>query len=374
MQRLCLAIFTVLLALAGLHRIALADERVLQWDNGVADLFIHQEEMSHFVVFDAPAEWATTFPVEAMFYGKRYGDVGDIKGTVVVWGPQTEKTPQLAGRPNNMVIYSRQPFSLASVPEQPGWFTVPLTQLELPKHFAVSVFTFSTDERGVELGLTAETSAKSHSTSLKPEAITAEALAKLLARGKEVPGSIKLRDDGREWMLRIKVRPTLQQEEAFTSGQLTGDNYSYFDDGEAEGWLSVQKFGPMVHVTNSGKRTIDRVYVYAKAEGDWYNNDRAATVYILDSRYNIVSRAQLPYTRFTDIPSWGYVSLTKVKAPDEFYVLVAPNCRPKLSLLIGYDTSGANKASLFGTPGANLAWDIDAPYEKTNWMIRVKYK
>lgn len=374
MQRLCLAFIVALLALAGLPRLALADERLLQWDNGVADLFIHQESNSHFVVFDTPKEWATTFPVEAMFYGKRYGDVGDIKGTVIIWGPQTDKTPKLKDRPNTLVIYARQQFNLASVPEQPGWFTVPLQTLELPSHFAVSVFTYSTAERGVELGLTAETRSPSHSTSIKPEAITEDQLKKLLERGKELPGTVKLRDDGREWMVRIKVRPTLLQEEAFTSEQLTGDNFSCFDDGGAEGWLSVQKYGPMVRVVNNGKRSIDRVYVYAKAQGDWFNNDRAATVYILDARYKIISRVQLPYMRYTDIPSWGYVSFNKLTAPDEFYVLVAPNCRPKLSLLIGYDTSGANKASMFGAPGANLAWNIDAPYEKTNWMIRVQYK
>ena len=374
MQRLSLAIFTVLLALTGFSRFALADERVLQWDNGVADIFIHQESNSHMVLFDAPKEWATTFPVEAMFYGKRYGDVGNITGVVVIWGPQTEETAKLANRPDNLVIYSRQPFKLSSVPEQPGWFTVPLQTLELPPHFAVSVFTYSTAERGVELGLTGETSAKSHSTSIKPEAVNADMLKKLIEKGKDVPGTIKLRDDGREWMLRIKVRPTLLQEEAFTSEQLTGEDFVGFDDGSVDGWLSVQKFGPMLHVSNSGKRSIDRIYVYAKAEGDWFNNDRAATVYILDARYNIVTRAQMPYTRFTDVPSWGYVSLSKAKIPEEYYVLVTPNCRPKLGLLIGYDTSGTNKASLFGTPGANLHWNVDAPFEKTNWMIRVKYK
>jgi hypothetical protein len=374
MLRLCLVMLAAVLALALMGRVAWADERVLQWDNGVADLFIHEGKTSHFVLFTSPKEWEKTFPVEVMFYAKRYGDVGNIKGTVVIWGPQTEKTAKVEDIPESLVIYSRQTFELAAVPEQPGWFTVPVETLELPKEFAVSVFTYSTDARGVELGLTGESANKSHSTSAKPEPVTMEALSKARDKGKPVEGGFKLRDDGREWMLRIKVRPSPQQEQAFTAEQLQGEDFSVFDDGGAEGWLSVQKNGPLLHVVNPGKRLIDRIYVYAKADGDWFNSTRAATVYILDSRFNIVSRSQLPYARYTGEPSWNYASFERTTAPKEFFVLITPNCRPNVGLLLGYDTSGKNNASLFGTPGAQLPWNIDAPNEKTNWMIRVKYK
>ncbi len=374
MLRLCLVMLAAVLALTVWGRVAWADERVLQWDNGAAELFIHEEQTSHFVLFNTPKEWEKTFPVEVLFYCKRYGDVGNIKGTVVIWGPQTEKTSKVDDVPESLVIYSRQPFALSAVPEQPGWFTVPVENMELPKEFAVSVFTYSTDARGVELGLTGESSASSHSTSAKPEPVTIEALKSARERDKALEGGFKVRDDGREWMLRIKVRPSPQQEEAFTAEQLQGEDFTGFDDGSAEGWLSVQKNGPLLHVVNPGKRQIERIYIYAKADGDWFNTDRAATVYILDSRYNIVSRAQLPYGRYTGEAGWNYASFERTTAPKEFFVLVTPNCRPKVGLLLGYDTSGKNSASFFGTPGAQLPWDIDAPNEKTNWMIRVKYK
>jgi hypothetical protein len=43
-------------------------------------------------------------------------------------------------------------------------------------------------------------------------------------------------------------------------------------------------------------------------------------------------------------------------------------------MLIGYDSSGANKSSSFGTPGAPKDWLTDAPQDSTNWMIRVEYE
>ena len=51
-----------------------------------------------------------------------------------------------------------------------------------------------------------------------------------------------------------------------------------------------------------------------------------------------------------------------------------PVSRPQLQMLIGYDSSGTNKASFFGDAGALQSWAIDAPEKKTNWMIRVEYR
>lgn len=340
MRTILLALVLALAATTMLTITAYADERVLQWDKGVAEIFIHQEQNSHFTLFKRPAEWEKTFSAEVMFYGKRYGEVGNITGTIVVWGPQTEKTAKLEDLPDSLVVYTRKNFKLADVPLEPGWVTIPIQVLELPEEFAVAIYTYSTAERGVEIGLTGESPEGSHSASAKPEPVSLADLKRAQDKGKELEGNVRLRSDGREWMIRIKVRPTLIQEEAFTSEQLNGDNFTGFDDGTAEEWLDIQKNGPLLHVTNAGKRQVDRIYVFGKVHGDWFNTDRAATVYILDNRYNIVSRGQLPYNRFTDQPSWAYVSFSRTTAPKEFYVLVTPNCRPKVGLLLGYDTSG----------------------------------
>jgi hypothetical protein len=374
MRTICFALILALAVTMMLAATAYADERVLQWDKGVADIFIHQEKNSHFTLFKTPAEWQKTFSVEVLFYGKRYGDVGDVTGTVVIWGPQTDKTVKMKDNPDSLVVYTRKNFRLADVPVDPAWVSIPIESLELPSEFAVAVYTYSNDKRGVELGLTAESYDTSHSASVRPEPVTLDELRKAEEKGKKIEGNVRLRSDGREWMIRLKVRPTLVKEEAFTSEQLTGDTFTKFDDGTAEEWLKIQKNGPMIYVSNPGKRQVDRIYVYGKVEGDWFNTDRSATVYILDSRFNIVSRGPLPYNRYTDEPSWSYASFTRTTAPKEFYVLVTPNCRPNVGLLLGYDISGSNQASLFGTPGAKLAWDVDAPFERTNWMIRIQYK
>ena len=107
---------------------------------------------------------------------------------------------------------------------------------------------------------------------------------------------------------------------------------------------------------------------------DWFNTDRSAGVYLLDARYGIVYRTALPFNRYTSTASWAYVSIPDIIVPEEFYVLVEPVSRPYLKLNIGYDSSGVNQASFFGTPGAMLNWATEAPEESTNWMIRVEYE
>ena len=73
---------------------------------------------------------------------------------------------------------------------------------------------------------------------------------------------------------------------------------------------------------------------------------------------------------------WGRegIELPDIVLPRTFYVVVEPVSRPQTQLLIGYDTSSANKASYFGSAGALHKWSIAAPEENTNWMIRVEYR
>jgi len=59
--------------------------------------------------------------------------------------------------------------------------------------------------------------------------------------------------------------------------------------------------------------------------------------------------------------------------PADYYALIEPISRPELSLLLGYDSSGENKGSEYGTVGAKFRWGVEAPEEKTNWMVRVRY-
>ena len=380
MQRLA---FTVLALTLVLTIIARADERIMQWDNGQADSFAHETTKGHYIHFTSPTDWEISFPVSVMFYGKRYGDVGERVGTIVIWGPQSSKTSKIEDSPESLVIYTRKQFPLKDVPTEPGWVTVQLDSVQLPKEFGVAIFTNSTEEAGVDIGLTAKSGMRSHSASTRPDAVSTEEIKEDAKKRPEPYGrpkpkpsksAIQLRSDGSEWLIRIKVRPTLEEMAMETSAELSGPGFAVYDDGTADGYVSVQKYGPMLHVRGVGRHKVDRVYLYAQAKGDWFNTDRAAGVYLLDSKFAIIYRAALPYNRYTNIPGWSYVSMNGIEVPGEYYVLIEPMSRPGIELLIGYDASGANQASEFGTVGARLGWGTDAPEEKTNWMIRVRYK
>ena len=194
-----------------------------------------------------------------------------------------------------------------------------------------------------------------------------------MPRAKPDATKIPFRVDAREWLIRIKIRPTPSTEEEVPQTELTAPNVAFFDDGSAEGFVTTQKYGTMVHFTGTQKHKVNRIYLYAKAEGDWFRTERSATVYLLDAKLAIIFRAQLAYKRFTSEPSWNYLDVPDAPVPGDYYVLVEPISRPELSLLIGYDSSGENKGSEYGTVGAKFRWGVEAPEEKTNWMIRVRY-
>jgi len=379
MAKVFAAIVGLALWLTGAAR---ADDRVLQWDDGVAEQFAWEQFNGHYIEFAVPSDWTFAFPVEVTFYGRRFGEVGERRGTVVIWGPQTDKTPHLKDLPNAPIVYGRKQFALSDVPSDGGWVTVPIDVFQLPPTFGVSVFTYSTDQAGVEIGLSKPTGHMSHSASLTPVGPAEDEEEKKpvlpqpsygMPKGKPDTSKIPFRIDAREWMVRIKIRPTPSAEAEVPLSELTAPNVAYFDDGNAEGFVTTQKYGMMVHFSTAQKHKVNRIYVYAKAQGDWFRTERGATIYLLDAKLAIVFRGQLPYKRFIHEPSWNYLDVPDVVVPADYYALIEPISRPELSLLLGYDSSGENKGSEYGTVGAKFRWGVEAPEEKTNWMVRVRY-
>jgi hypothetical protein len=328
---------------------AFAEEGLLSWDNGTALGMEGLQFEGHYIHFDKPAGWDHIFPVEASFYGQRYGDVGATRGTLTIWGPQSEKTRKLEDAEAGWVIYYRKQFQLADVPEQPGWVTLPLDTVELPDKFAVTVFTYSGADSGIKLGVAPGSSGSSHSCSVAP---------KQMEKGE---GELAFRLDGGEWMLRIQVRSTLDPEVSLTSEQLAGSGFSHYDDGSSDGFVTFQRFGPLVRISSPHGRTVKRVYLYGKVEGDWFNTTRSAAVFLLDSRLKIIDRQALPYKNYTNEPAWHYIAFNSVPVPDDFYVLVEPASRSKVKLWLGYDGSGSNNASYFGTVGAFKTGAVKRP-------------
>jgi hypothetical protein len=356
------AVGIIIAALASLP--ALAAEQVLSYGSGVADSFEKLSTEAHYISFATPEGWLDTFPSEIQIYGRRYGDVSNVKGNIVLWGLAPKPAPGIKPDPDAppLVIVGRQQFDLAAAPEQAGWFTVALEPVKLPNVFIATIYTFSTDARGLEIGLSAKNRERGHSAALKPE----EAAAK--GKGPQ------MRRDGREWLVRIKVRNQLSAASVLTSADLSGENFAANDDGTVEGFDTDQKYGMMVRFHTDSPRKVKAVYAYCKLAGNWFNVTRQAGVWLMNDRWGILNHQLMEYGQYTNVESWGSVDFPGIEVSGDYYILIEPMSRPEAELLIGYDSSSENKGSLYGTAGAVMTWGSDAPEEASNWMIRVEYE
>lgn len=343
--------------------VAQAEMRTLKWDSGEADSLEYHEELAHFIMFFKQADWDKTFSRELQVFGQRYGDVQEHLISVVLVGEQSERFRVWEDKPDSLIIFSSVQFPMSSIPEEPGWFSIPLELVDLPEYYYIGIFSRSTEDFGVKIGKTSTANKPSYSSSAKPGNIDKDETARL-----------KTLEEGGNWMMRMGVSPTPREVKPITSAELTGGGFDVFDDGEAEGFSVFQKGGPCIYIINQKRKRIKRIYVYAQVDGDWYNTERKSAVFLLDSRRRIIDKEQLPYTRFSNEPSWNYVSFGGLKVPKEFYVLIEPFSRPGLGLEIGYDLSTTNQGSDFGTVGAIYDWPLEIPQATTNWMIRVEYQ
>ena len=263
-------------------------------------------------------------------------------------------------------MLARNQFMLADIPEDGGWITVGVAPVALGSEFAVAIYTYSSEERGVMLGLAPTTGEGSQSGTFRmtkvktPDEIT-------------TTDHYTWRGGTMDWMIRARVSSTVSPADEVDTSAIEGPGYAYFDDGSAEGFYSSQKNGPLVRFSNDGGRVVDEVYVHAHLVGDWFETDRAASVYLLDRDMRILQRKRLKYSEYATEPSWGLVTFDSIAVTADFYVLVEPVSRPDVQMLIGCDESGENHSSLWGTAGSLLAWGTEAPEESANWMVRVHY-
>jgi hypothetical protein len=348
----------------GLVAAAQAEEKTLSRDTGSPTEYVQLDQDAHYISLESPADWKAVFSEAVSFYGQRYGDVKGLKGTVVFWVPATP--PKIATHNKNLgplkLLFTKE-FDLSSVPDHPGWVEIPVDAQPLPHFFAVSLYTYSNDQRGVKValgGTAQEGRLDSYSSSTHPGAEGAAT-------------SIKFRHDGKDWLVRVKVRDTLAPPVQMDSNSIGGANFSVYDDGGAENYYSFQKKGALLRCENSAARSIDAVYVFGKLAGNWVGTTRFATILILGDDYKVLGRAKLPYNDYSNTPAWNLVSFSPVRVGKVFYVAVQPNSAPDVQMLIGVDSSGPNRASSYGTSGAELDWNLTLPKDKTNWMIRARY-
>ena len=343
--------------------VAHAEERTLSHDDGSASDFVSLETDGHFIVLDSPDDWKATFGEAVSFYGQRFGDVAGQKGAVVIWVPVAPpKIRQHTKQLGPLKLLLSREFDLSAIPEKAGWFTLPIDPVQLPPVFAVSLYTYSTDKHGVKIALGGipEGRPDSYSASTHPGA-TGTAT------------NIKFRPDGKDWLLRIKVRDSLQAPTSLDAAQIAGSNFSAFDDGSAETFVTFQKKGCLLRCDTAGPRDLDAVYVYGKLDGNWVGTTRNASILILDSDLKVLGRTKLPYNLYTNVASWNLISFSPIHVGRTFYVAVQPDSTPEIKFLVGVDSSSANKASLYGTSGAILDWKPEVPQATTNWMIRARY-
>jgi hypothetical protein len=349
-----------LLALAGTAQAA--QELVLSRDDGQADSFESLNTDFHYIKLELPKDWKDGYAEEVQFYGQRFGDISGRKGTVVIWGPVEQ--PKMASRARELGevrILATTQFDLSAVPEQPGWFSVKLDPVHLPVAFGISLFTFSDDKNGVKVGLTARSAKPSYSSATHPG-----------AEGKWT--DIKPRRDGRNWLLRLKVRDSVAPATQFDSSSLSGADFTALDDGGAEGFATLRKKGMILRCDTSGPRKLESVFVYAKLDGNWFGSKRTVAVLVLDKDLKVLSRTLQPYTAFTNVAGWAEIKFAPVNVGAVHYISIEPGSSATEQFMLGYDASGPNKASSYGTTGAPLPWPFETPAEATtNWMIRAKY-
>jgi hypothetical protein len=344
---------------------ALAQEETLGYGVAPADMYEHININAHSVWFPDSTSATHRFTKSVSFYGQRYGDVGELLGSVVVYGPQTEKTNKLADMPDSQVVYSSTLFPLSEVPESPGWYEIPLSLMELPADgFRVAIYTRSNDERGVKIGLAPSADGSTHSSEFR--ILTKKEFEK------DPTSGVIVRKDRREWLIRATVSYESGLGSSINSDSLSGQGFAYFDDGTAEGWGDFAENGAIVHFENDRKRNVDAVYVYAKLEGDWFGTDRNCSVILMNDRYNIVKRMSIPFSSFNEKEGWARLDLPNTEVPKSFFVLIQPRSEKNLKFLIGADHSG-NRGSSVGTVGSPKDWYTDNPESDTNWMVRVHY-
>lgn len=360
-SRFAVALFA---ALAVLGSTVLANQEVvLSHDNGSADKLEALNADFHFIQFSLPEGWRTGYADEIQFYGQRFGELGGRKGTAVIW--VQEQPSKMAGRARQLSgalkLHSTRQFDLVDVPEQPGWFSVKLDPIKLPEAFAISVYTYSSDDAGVRIGLTAPSAKRSLSSASHP--------------GKEGTWTeYRPLRDGRNWLLRFKIRDSLEPPLLLSPAELSGPNFAVFDDGSADGYVTLRKLGFMLRCESDKPRKVQSVYLHGKLDGNWFKSTRVITVMILDRDLKVLSRTQVPYTQFTNIAAWQEVKFAPVSVGTLHYICVEPSSSAGEQFLLGYDSSGPNKASSHGTTGSPQPWPFTDPSEaSTNWMIRVKY-
>ncbi len=349
----------------------ITNETTLSYDKGEVSGWERLEVEAARVEFSAVKSWTATYVTGLEVYLKKYGAGYNPDRTFVTFVVQNAE---------EKVLWQKLiPFSY--LPQNEGWAEIETDVILVKDKFFVTVYPYARQDFGVELGYTeGSTSFRSY-------------------RGNPSKG-FKRVEKNYDWMIRAKVRSTVQPRRTITTSEISGSDFIYYDDGSADGFATFQRGGALVGFKKDGVNIIRDIYFYGKVEGNWFEAKPKFRVYLLDNDLRIITSTIVDYSVLTEIPHWTIVDFPDTRVRGDFYVLIEPGSRPQYSLHIGYDLSRENKHSYAGTIGRlkkldvediagfgvtvfNLKgeptdsfvnrWPVEIDPKRVNWLIRVRY-
>jgi hypothetical protein len=140
------------------------------------------------------------------------------------------------------------------------------------------------------------------------------------------------------------------------------------DDGRQAGKRSIAGSGHVVRFTVPGDSWyLTSVQVYGSRYGYPAPPREDFHVWLCDSDFKVITDFPQPYSKFRRAnPHWVNLPVEPTNVPSEFVICVAFNPTATKGVYVGHDKS-ASRNSFIG-----LAGQKDKPFDKGNWMIRVK--
>jgi len=143
----------------------------------------------------------------------------------------------------------------------------------------------------------------------------------------------------------------------------------YYDDGTAEGKLSISGSGHTVLFRRPEESLlIDRVDVFGSRYGKLKPPDEDFTIYVCDEDFNPLHEFNRPYGLFKRGENqWFNIPIDPVSVPRRFYICLSFNPTGTKGVYVTYDQSVACSHSRLALPYTSVS-DVKKKYD---WMIRV---
>lgn len=335
--------FFALVILWVLFQPALAHSIEIKYDSGKADDFTFQLTDAYLMRF-AISDFEEPVIVGVSFYGYRYGEMDFLNPPIGYLSVLDEDY--------NKLFSLTIPYTKVS--GTPSWNHIKIDPYILKEGFWVYFLFPSSAESGVMMG-----------KDIDPEKFRSRT-------GNHSVGFRPLSDGHYNWMIRCEVSDGMPEGDGLTSEKLIGEKFLVNDGGKGIEFLTLFRYGATVAFDVPKTRTIDKVYIYGRLQGEeWFETEREFTLYLLDTDLRIQMTRNFPYTLFSSNPAWVEIDVPNTKLGGRFYLIVEPNSRDEAQFEIGHDGT-ANKGSSVTVIGQPEEWPFEVEMAEMNWMVRLK--